>query len=112
MIIILFLVKITVATILSESKIQQCYQSDTLNCSQKLLVTVTIENGQMAATENIQITETSNGTILETPITITMTKSPVLALYPLKYVQDFNSQPVEQIVSSTVLGCKDDAFTA
>jgi len=44
---------------------------------------------------------------LQEPVQIQVTKSPVYAIYSLTYLQDFNSKPKEEVIRSTVLGCKD-----
>ena len=40
-----------------------------------------------------------------------MTKTPVFAIFPLTYLQDFNSKPIERVVPSTVFTCKDGFYS-
>ena len=48
--------------------------------------------------------------ILKTPIQIQMSKSQVYALYPLTYTQDFNNKPMENVLSSSLIDCKDGDY--
>ena len=39
-----------------------------------------------------------------------MSKSQVYALYPLTYFQDFNNKPMENVLSSSLIDCKDGDY--
>ena len=60
-----------------------------------------------------QVVASQNGSEIpfEQPVDIQVTKSPIYAVYTLTYQQDFNSQPKEEVISSTILGCH-DSFTS
>jgi len=45
---------------------------------------------------------------LSTPITLTITKTPVYAYYPLQYFQDYNNQPYELKIPAAVNPCNDN----
>lgn len=48
--------------------------------------------------------------LLKTPVQIQLSKSQVYAMYPLKYVQDFNNKPMENVLSSSLIGCRDGDY--
>lgn len=47
---------------------------------------------------------------MKKPITLTITKSQIQVSYKLKYLQTFNKGPIEQVVSTSVLGCTEGIF--
>lgn len=107
----------SLASLLSSSKVQKCYNSSTsVNCSEKILVSLSLENTQMAGSEvlNAFITELSSEnnskTNLKTPLKITMGKSQVFAIYDLIYFQDFNNKPMEEVIESNVFTCEADYY--
>jgi len=51
---------------------------------------------------------TSNrSVILQSPVNISITKTPVYAVYPLNYLLDFNDKPVEEVIASSFVNCQD-----
>ncbi|CAK63826.1 unnamed protein product (macronuclear) [Paramecium tetraurelia] len=104
------------AEIISQSQINKCYSNSTNNteCSEKMLISLTVENAQNTVTEYIKISETTidNQTSqLKTPIIISITKTPVYAFYPLKYTEDYNSQPYEVKIAGAILSCDDSWYS-
>ena len=105
-------------SIISKSSIEKCINSDPkkdISCKSKMILSLTIQNGEMQDSDNIetvldQVTD-QDGNIqkFETPIKITFSKTPVEVLYPLTYFKDFNWQPIEIVVKSTSLTCKDSS---
>ncbi|CAD8111745.1 unnamed protein product [Paramecium primaurelia] len=115
-IIVFCLILKSLAEIISQSQINKCYANSTNNtqCSEKMLISLTVENAQNIVTEYIKISETTvdNQTSqLKTPIIISVTKTPVYAFYPLKYTQDYNSQPYEVKIAGAILSCDDSWYS-
>lgn len=117
--ILAFMIKVSIfnTSILSKSEIQMCTQTNNttikLNCTQNLVLALSIENGKSDETENIEVFITSvkdtDGETrqIQSPYKININKTPVFAKYPATYVQDFNYRPVEQVISSDVFSCTD-----
>eukprot|EP00850_Spirogloea_muscicola_P008924 SM000049S16695 [mRNA] locus=s49:93424:102369:+ [translate_table: standard] len=76
----------------------------TMDCQNKVVVSITVSNGQTEAAQALETVVSSvqdgNGTShkLTEPLMITITKSPVYAVYPLTYIQSFNGKPYEEVV--------------
>jgi Male gamete fusion factor len=70
----------------------------------------------MAGTEILnafiqELTSENNKTAnLKTPLKISMSKSQVLAIYELVYLQNFNNKPMEKVVESNVFTCEADFY--
>ena len=101
---------------ISSSSLQSCLASgnSTLNCSQELIVTLSIQNGQNSHTESLEATLTSitsnnASQQLLYPLKITVEKSSVKARYPLNYIQDFNNKAEELLIASDIFNCQDGA---
>jgi len=93
-----------------------------IGCSRKLVVALTVPNGQTLGTETVEalLTKVVDGTgqgdvagptvrQLAEPYKVTVTKTPVYVVYPLTYIQTFNGRPYELV--ATTKKC-DDASTA
>ncbi|CAD8210433.1 unnamed protein product [Paramecium octaurelia] len=108
---LLTLLRLTSQELLATSQIKHCDSNNNTNCSENMLIMLTIENSYSTSTEQIQINSTllNNQTVqLSTPFTLTITKTPVFAYYPLKYFQDYNSQPYELQIPAAVNPCDDN----
>eukprot|EP00850_Spirogloea_muscicola_P016156 SM000129S26143 [mRNA] locus=s129:200864:204111:+ [translate_table: standard] len=76
----------------------------TMDCQKKVVISITVSNGQTEAGQALEAVVSSvqdgNGTShkLAEPLMITITKSPVYAVYPLTYIQSFNGKPYEEVV--------------
>ncbi|OMJ85322.1 hypothetical protein SteCoe_13355 [Stentor coeruleus] len=106
------------ASIISSSSLQSCLDqgNSTLTCSQKLFISLSIENGQLSGAENFEATLTSissdsNNITLIYPIKITVAKSQVKARYRLRYIQDFNNKAQELIIAKSIFDCEDGAYS-
>ncbi|EAR82880.2 male gamete fusion factor (macronuclear) [Tetrahymena thermophila SB210] len=102
---------------ITSSTIQKCYNSsnEPNNCSQKAVIVLSLENGQIANTEQVvatlnQLSDSGVNKQLQNSFIFEVTKSPVTALFPLIYLQDFNSQPLEQVIATTLFSCKDGFY--
>eukprot|EP00850_Spirogloea_muscicola_P007694 SM000039S14524 [mRNA] locus=s39:595544:600916:+ [translate_table: standard] len=75
-----------------------------MDCQKKVVISFTVSNGQTEAAQALEAVVSSvqdgNGTShkLAEPLMITITKSPVYAVYPLTYIQSFNGKPYEEVV--------------
>ncbi|CAK65033.1 unnamed protein product (macronuclear) [Paramecium tetraurelia] len=108
---LLTLLRLTSQEPLTTSQIKVCDSNKNADCSENMLISLTIENSFSTSTEQIQINSTilNNQTVqLSTPFTLTITKTPVYAYYPLKYFQNYNSQPYELQIPSAVNPCDDN----
>jgi len=110
------------STIISNSQIQSCSinssNSTNLNCTQKLVISLSIQNGQLKDSDYMEvfvsqvISMDNTQQTLQNPYRISISKSAVSAVYPSIYFQDFNFRPVEQIINSDVFSCQDGALAA
>lgn len=124
LIIFLILNEDWICVFISKSDIQICNnflqnksanstQNQNLNCTKKLVLSLSIENGKMEDTDSIEayVTEVTNvdGEVkqLVNPFKLQISKTPVYAIYPTIYFQDFNYRPTEQIVISDIFSCTD-----
>jgi hypothetical protein len=117
--ILLVTIKLTFCDIISKSSIELCEKRSNnttvsnLNCTQKLVLALSIENGKLADTDSMEVFVSSvtdlKGDVqqLQNPFKITIQKSPVYLEYPCIYQQDFNFRPFEQIFQSDVFSCSD-----
>lgn len=132
LVIITYILNFSVSIIISKSNIEMCTQTsqskssltsnsnnttnlhmESLNCTQKLVLSLSIENGKMSETDYIDVfvsevsSKDGSRRQIENPYKISISKSPVYAEYPCIYVQDFNYKPREQIIISDVFSCSD-----
>jgi hypothetical protein len=115
LLLVLIYSNIALSLIISKSDLEKCVQTNTtssLNCTNKLVVTLSVENGKMGDTDYMEAfiseaTSDNNLKRLKNPYKITVSKTPVYAEYPVTYVQDFNYRPTEQIIQSDVFSCRD-----
>lgn len=97
--------------IIAKSTLNQCYQTDTglTGCNNKLVVAVTVENGENA-TSSIQLnilSATVDGVeqqLANTQISVVLRKTPVYFYYPTTYYETFNYQPWEQLAYGSLSG--------
>eukprot|EP00897_Mesotaenium_endlicherianum_P009055 jgi/Mesen1/8178/ME000044S07452 len=88
----------------------------TIGCSQKIVVALTVDNGQTGGAQAIEATMSqvtdAKGNVrqLAEPYKITVTKTPVSVTYPLTYLQTFNGKLYE--VTVNVNGCQDGDYSA
>ncbi|CAD8104961.1 unnamed protein product [Paramecium primaurelia] len=109
--ILLILLTHTSQELLTTSQIKICDSQNNTDCSENMLIQLTIENSNTTSTEQIQINSTilNNQTLqLSTPISLTITKTPVYAYYLLQYFQDYNNQPYELKIPAAVNPCNDN----
>jgi hypothetical protein len=126
--IILYFLNSSISIIISKSNIEMCTQNsqdnttsnsntlnslNSLNCTEKLVLTLSIENGKMSETDYIEVfisevnTQDGSKRQIQNPYKISISKTPVYAEYPCIYLQDFNYKPREQIIISDVFSCND-----
>ncbi|KPA85907.1 hypothetical protein ABB37_00219 [Leptomonas pyrrhocoris] len=106
------------ATLVASSRIIYCTDGgdDAINCTKKMVVTLTVEAGQQADEESLVFLNsavdetTSTGTATNTtttvnfaPIAITTSRSAVRYRYPIFYVQNYNAKPYEATVKGRLL---------
>lgn len=109
--------RLILASLISSSNIQTCYNSsNSMNCSKKIMVSLSLENSQMTGSEVMNAfiqemtSENNSKANLKTPLKISMGKSQVLAIYELAYFQDFNNKPMERVIESNVFNCEADFY--
>lgn len=104
------------ASLVSSSVVQACTSNApasgatvTLSCRQQVVVTLAVPTGQSLATQALQFSQTLNSVNdaagvaqpLAEPIVLTVTKTPVWAVYPLTYRQSVNAKPYEAVELTT-----------
>ncbi|XQJ30986.1 Generative cell specific 1 protein, putative [Leishmania guyanensis] len=109
------------AAFASSSLISYCSDSgdEKINCKKKMVVTVTVEGGQLPDEESLLFLNSAtdmtikNGTAVQfSPIRITTSRSAVRYRYPLFYVQNYNTKPYEATVKGSLLNqCNADFDT-
>ncbi|MEW5316239.1 MAG: hypothetical protein WDW38_007620 [Sanguina aurantia] len=130
-----FKLKFALCDVLASGQLQSCVRDGTvgaslqLNCTQKLIVTLTVPNGQSIATQELDFSIPCIGSLdgqcpctcnyatspsctcrdLASPLHVSLTKTSLLATYPLQYLQSFNYKPVEVIVRPGPGKCKDSS---
>ncbi|KFM27361.1 hypothetical protein F751_4631 [Auxenochlorella protothecoides] len=107
--------------------ISRVYSTE-LSCSKKILVTLTLANNKLYASDELQFTlscvNSATGVCpcpcdyatdatctcrdLARNMTISMTKGAVYALYPLTFSRRYQGAPTETIVTTTVENCNDE----
>ncbi|CAG9316759.1 unnamed protein product [Blepharisma stoltei] len=104
--------------LIASSSIESCLNSGSndMNCTNKLVVSLSVNNDQGADTESLETiintTSTSEGSKqLVYPIKITLSKTKVTARYPLRYRQDFNSRARELVIFTSIFDCQDGAYS-
>ena len=105
------------ASLVSSSTLQTCTNnapasgaSVTLSCRQQVVVTLSVPTGQSLATQTLQFSQTLTTVSdaagvarpLAQPIVVSVTKTPVWAVYPLTYRQSANAKPYEAVALTTV----------
>jgi hypothetical protein len=125
--------------IIAKSKLEKCtnstnyqlennktYKSDDLKeedfnliCSEKILVSLAIDNKKLAETDTIEtyineidssVSKNSNEDKkkqLKNPIRINISKTPVYIEYTAIYKQTFNNKPIERVILSNIFDCED-----
>jgi len=104
--------------VLSSSKLEACVNdgSEEMDCSMKMVLTVTLEHGQLN-TESAQFMvdevkdDSDNAKKLLKPWRLSWKKTPAYWRYPIRYVQDVNNKPIETVVKTGFLGCSDNSNT-
>uniref|UniRef100_A0A1D2A410 Generative cell specific-1/HAP2 domain-containing protein n=1 Tax=Auxenochlorella protothecoides TaxID=3075 RepID=A0A1D2A410_AUXPR len=120
-------------TVISSGTLTSCVSngstdSTELSCSKKILVTLTLANNKLYASDELQFTlscvNSATGVCpcpcdyatdatctcrdLARNMTISMTKGAVYALYPLTFSRRYQGAPTETIVTTTVENCNDE----
>nr|BAO57178.1 generative cell specific-1 [Gonium pectorale]BAO57179.1 generative cell specific-1 [Gonium pectorale] len=121
------------AEILATGSLQKCIAdgvTEELNCANKLVVTLTVGNGQSLRTEDLEFSlsciNSPDGQCpcscspqldpgcacrdLAAPLRVSLTKSPLWASYPLQYLASFNWKPKEVILRPSNAVCKDGEY--
>ncbi|KAG1674972.1 hypothetical protein FOA52_014767 [Chlamydomonas sp. UWO 241] len=118
--------------VLSTSSLQSCVRDGSgaeldVKCEKKVVVTLAVGNGASLATEqldfslmcigspdgscpcpcNYQTDPTCNCRDLAAPLSLTVTKTPVWASYPMQYITSFNYKPYEAVVRPASAKCTD-----
>ncbi|EPY22600.1 hypothetical protein STCU_08211 [Strigomonas culicis] len=99
------------ASLIASSSIQRCTNTgdEPIACSKKMIVTLTVDGGQAAGTEEIAYVNTatdttqSGSTVEFEPVVLTLSRSTVLYRYPVYYRQNYNAKPYEEDISGTLL---------
>ena len=76
-------------------------------------MTLSVPTGQSLQTQSLQVTlsqvlDGSDTRVLQEPLEIAITKSPVWSVYPLTYLKSFNAKPNEIVLLTT--NCRDGAY--
>ncbi|KAJ5066072.1 protein hapless 2 [Anaeramoeba ignava] len=110
----ILIIKLVKSSLLASSQIEQCINdgNETMQCEEKLVVTLTLESGQ-DSTESLKtvidtVQDGNETKRLQYPIQISFSKSESLTLYPVVYVRDI-LKPSEEIVYKGLITdqCKD-----
>ncbi|KPI83796.1 hypothetical protein ABL78_7160 [Leptomonas seymouri] len=112
----LLLAQQATATLVASSKISYCSDAGdrALNCTKKMMVSLTVEAVQQAGEESFVLLKSaldetvsagtsSNKTVNFSPISITTSRSAVRYRYPIFYVQNYNAKPYEATVKGKML---------
>lgn len=114
--VILLITPCTCVSFVGKSSIETCSNNgvDSMNCNRKIYLAFTVQNAELSETDSFEVvlngitnTTTGDTDMLLNPIKITISKTPVYAIYPVIYVQDFNYHPKEKIVSTDLINCED-----
>lgn len=101
--------------LISKSTIEICTNDgeSELNCKEKIILALSIENGKLSETDYYEVylnsVNDSNNQkrTLQYPYKILISKTPVVAVYPGTYLQDFNYHAKERVVKSDIFTCND-----
>ncbi|KAL2613599.1 hypothetical protein R1flu_025291 [Riccia fluitans] len=105
-------------SILAVGKIDQCVRVKNdwtladINCTQKIIVTLTVVSNSKGESDTIQAfltdvnDEKGENRRFTQPYKIVVQKSPVQYRFPLEYIQNYNGQPYEY--AAVAVNCKDD----
>jgi hypothetical protein len=91
------------AALLAQSSLSRCDDhDDQIDCREKLLISMVVENSKMYETEYLEVSVGCVGEdrCLESNMTIGLTKTPVFLLYSLSNPRMFNGRPYEEYVQS------------
>ncbi|KAG2447311.1 hypothetical protein HYH02_007641 [Chlamydomonas schloesseri] len=119
----------TLADVIASGRLEKCVVdgvTEELDCQEKVVVTLTVGNGQSLQTEALEFSlsclNSPDGRCpcscsatdpscpcrdLAAPLRVSLTKSPLYASYPLQYVASFNWKPVEVVLRPSNKVCKD-----
>lgn len=105
-------------SLLAASQYESCINTGVdLNCTDKMIVTLSLENSQMNGTESFETVfnsvtapNSSKTFIIQKPLKVFVQKSQVIARYTIIYKQDFNYRPVETIITTDIFSCSDGAY--
>ncbi|KAF6259714.1 dihydrouridine synthase-domain-containing protein [Scenedesmus sp. NREL 46B-D3] len=119
--------------VISSSKLETCIRNGTqganssaISCKQKLVVVVSVDSGDSISSQDLQFTLNCVGSStgqcpcpcnyasdascgcrdLASSLTVSLSKGPLWASYPLTYLQSFNYKPYEAIVRPGAGQCK------
>lgn len=129
---IIALVTKSYEVVIAKSKLETCTNSTKsntnstneneeidLSCSEKILVSLAIDNNKFAETDSLEAyineievnkfskNSEENTKKLKNPIRINISKTPVYVEYIATYMQNFNHKPSEKVVLSNVFDCED-----
>jgi hypothetical protein len=86
--------------------------NDSLGCKIKLLINSVVSTG-VNGTESIVVSSVKDldgkERVLQQPIALTVSKSPLVVRYALMYVADVNSKPFENVGTTSLLNCMSDS---
>eukprot|EP00928_Gymnodinium_smaydae_P050219 TRINITY_DN33802_c0_g1_i1.p1 TRINITY_DN33802_c0_g1~~TRINITY_DN33802_c0_g1_i1.p1 ORF type:complete len:607 (+),score=136.11 TRINITY_DN33802_c0_g1_i1:129-1949(+) len=105
--------------VLSSSKVESCVNdgSPENDCELNVILTISLEHGQTNGTESAELTlreaegADGEGRVLKKPWRISWSKSRAYWRYPLRYVQDVNNKPIEQVIKTGFLQCDDNPLS-
>nr|6DBS_A Chain A, Hapless 2 [Chlamydomonas reinhardtii]6DBS_B Chain B, Hapless 2 [Chlamydomonas reinhardtii]6DBS_C Chain C, Hapless 2 [Chlamydomonas reinhardtii] len=115
--------------VIASGRLEKCVVdgvTEELDCQEKVVVTLTVGNGQSLQTEALEFSlsclNSPDGRCpcscsaadptcacrdLAAPLRVSLTKSPLWASYPLQYLSSFNWKPLEVILRPSNKVCKD-----
>ncbi len=111
------LLSVAMGSLLAASEYESCV-NDVSSCTEKMLITISLQSAQMNGSESIvtvvnSATSNSSGTyVLKKPLRIHVQKSQVIARYKIVYKQDFNYRPTETVIESDIFSCQDGAYSS
>ena len=106
----MILIRLSRSIVISQSQITNCIrqQNGGLSCSLELLLNAVVTTGSEGTdailVESI-LDDTGNPIKLASPISISVSKAPVIVRYSLVYVSDVNSEPREVIGTTSLISC-------
>ncbi|KAL6753619.1 hypothetical protein V8C86DRAFT_3019426 [Haematococcus lacustris] len=117
------------ADVVASSSLETCVRTSTaeqdITCQKKLVLTVSLGSGQTLQTEQLDFTLACVGSPsgscpcpcnyavddsctcrdLASPLQVSLTKTPMVASYPMQYLASFNFKPVEVVVRPSSRQC-------